>query len=60
MLFIFIYCFGFFSAAPMEVPRLGVKFELQSLAYATASATQDPSCIVTYVAAHGNTGYLTH
>ena len=27
----------------MEVPRLGVKSELQLLAYATASAMQDPS-----------------
>ena len=29
----------------MEVPRLGVKLELQMQAYATASATPDPSCI---------------
>ena len=29
----------------MEVPRLGVKSELQLPAYATAMATQDPSCI---------------
>ena len=29
----------------MEVPRLGVRLELQLLAYATAIATQDPSCI---------------
>ena len=27
----------------MEVPRLGVEWELQLLAYATAIATQDPS-----------------
>ena len=27
----------------MEVPRLGVKSELQLLAYATATAAQDPS-----------------
>ena len=27
----------------MEVPRLGDKLELQHLAYATATATQDPS-----------------
>ena len=27
----------------MEVPRLGVESELQLLAYATATATQDPS-----------------
>ena len=29
----------------MEVPRLGIKWELQPLAYTTAIATQDPSCI---------------
>ena len=29
----------------MEVPRLGVESELQLLAYATATATQDPSYI---------------
>ena len=29
----------------MEVPRLGVESELQVLAYATATATQDPRCI---------------
>ena len=27
----------------MEVPRLGVKLELQMLDFATATATQDPS-----------------
>ena len=29
----------------MEVPRLGIKLELQLLAYATATAMQDPSYI---------------
>ena len=29
----------------MVVPRLGVKLELQLLAYATATAMWDPSCI---------------
>ena len=29
----------------MEVPRLGVKSELQLLAYSTATATPDPSCV---------------
>ena len=35
-----------------EVPRLGVKSELQLLAYATATttATQDPSCICDFTA----------
>ena len=29
----------------MEVPRLGIKLELQLLAYTTATATPDPSHI---------------
>ena len=29
----------------MEVPRLGVESELRQLAYATVTATRDPSCI---------------
>ena len=29
----------------MEVPRLGVESELQPLAYPTATATSEPSCI---------------
>ena len=29
----------------MEVPRLGVELELQLPAYATATATVDPSCV---------------
>ena len=29
----------------MEVPRLGVELELQLLAYATATATQDLRCV---------------
>ena len=29
----------------IEVPRLGVESELQLPAYATATATQDPSCV---------------
>ena len=44
----------------MEVPRLGVKLELQLLAYTTATAIQDPSPSQTYMTAHGNNGCLTH
>ena len=29
----------------VEVPRLGVEWELQLLAYTTATAMQDPDCI---------------
>ena len=38
----------------MEVPRLGVKSELQPLAYATATAKPDPSCVCHYTTAHDN------
>ena len=50
-------CFSFSFCSPqppaflgphlwhMEVSRLGVKLELQQLAYTTATATQDPSRI---------------
>ena len=42
-----LFCFCFLGPCPwhMEVPRLGVKSELQLEAYTTATATQDPSCI---------------
>ena len=44
----------------MEVPRLGVELELQLLAYATATAARDPSCLsVTNAAAHGNATSVT-
>ena len=41
---IFFCVFGFLGPHPqhMEVPRLGVQLELQLLAYATSTATQDP------------------
>ena len=44
---ILFYFFGFFGLHPwhMEVPRLGVQSELQLLAYITATAMPDPSCI---------------
>ena len=45
--FCLFVCFCFFGlhSQHMEVPRLGVYSELQLLASATATATQDPSCI---------------
>ena len=42
-LFLFIFCFLGLHPRHMEVPRLGVEWELQPLAYATATATRDPS-----------------
>ena len=44
----------------MEVPRLGIKSELQLPAYTTATATRDPSHICNLTIAHGNTRSLTH
>ena len=48
----------------MEVPRLGVKLELQLSVYTTATTTLDPShgiqaLSVTYTTAHGNAGSPT-
>ena len=42
-IYIYIYCFLGLYLQHMEVPRLGVKSEPQLLAYATATATPDPS-----------------
>ena len=46
---VFVSLFVFAFLRPhlwhMEVSRLGVKSELQLLAYATATATQDLSCV---------------
>ena len=43
------FFFFLFKAGPhlqhMEIPRLGVEQELQLLAYATATAIPDPSCL---------------
>ena len=58
--FILLYCFLGPHPWHIEVPRLGVKTELQLLTYATATATQDPSCVLTYTTAWGNAGSLTH
>ena len=44
---IFLFYYFFLGPHPwhMEVPRLEVESELQLLAYTTAMATQDPSCV---------------
>ena len=42
-MYVCMYVFVFFRAAPMEAPRLGVELELQLLAYTTATAMQDLS-----------------
>ena len=45
---LFGFCFVFLLGPHqwhMEVPRLGFESELQVPAYATATGTQDPSCV---------------
>ena len=42
---LFIFCFRGLHLRQMEVPRLGVKSELQLPAYTTGTATRDPSYI---------------
>ena len=44
-IYLFIYLFIFGLSRAMEVPRLGVKLELQPLAYTTATEMPDPSHI---------------
>ena len=44
-LFIYLFCFLGPNLWHMEVPRLGVKSELQLLAYTTAITTWDPTCV---------------
>ena len=55
----FFVCVGL-HPRHMEVPRLGVKSELQLLAYATATATPDLSCICILHHSSCNAGFLTH
>jgi len=45
--FFFFFCFCFLvpHSRHMKVPSLGVQPELQLLAYTTATATPDPSCV---------------
>ena len=45
MLVSFFFCLFGVEPQHMEVPRLEVELELQLLAYTTATAMQDPSCI---------------
>ena len=44
----------------MDIPRLGVKSELQLPAYARATTTPDLSPSATYTKAQGNAGSLSH
>ena len=66
VLYIYSFFFFFFTfflglhLQHMKVPRLGVKLELQVLAYTTATATPVQAASATYAAACGNTRSLTH
>ena len=64
ILFIYLFCFFWWGAhlLHMEVPRLGVKLELQLTAYTKATETQDWSqaTSATYTTVHSNTRSLTH
>ena len=56
----FLFVFLGLHPQHMEVPRLGVKLELELPAYTTATASPDPSLVYSYTTAHGNTRSLTH
>ena len=60
--FISFFCFLGPHLQHMEVPRLGVKSEVQLPSHTTATAMWDPSqvCAVTYTTDHSNAGSLTH
>ena len=62
--YIFFSLFFFFFKWPhlqhMEVPRLGVKLELQLPAYTTATAAGDLSPVCDYTPAHSHARSLTH
>ena len=62
MSFFFFFFFLRWHPLHMEVPRLAVQWELQLLAFSTATATQDPSntASAAYTTAHGKAGSLTH
>ena len=58
---LFVFCFLELYLRHMEVPRLGVKLELQLPAYATATAMPIQAASATYTTTvHGFTGSLTH
>ena len=63
LLFIFIFILFVCFLGPhlwhMEVPRVGIRLELQLLAYATVTATWDLSASATYATAHSNARSLT-
>ena len=57
--FIFYFCFLWPHLQHMEVPRPGVKSELQMQAYTTATTKQNPSCVYNLCHGHGNSGSLS-
>ena len=59
--YILLLClFVCFRAKPVAFGSLGVKLELQLLAYTTDRATRNPRCARDLHQAHSNAGSLTH
>ena len=58
--FYFYFVFLGHNMQHMEVPRLGIQSELQLLAYATATATSDPSRVCGLHHSSQQAGSLTH
>ena len=59
-LFIYLFCILGPHLSPMEVPRLGIKSELQLPTDTTATANPDPSCICDLHYSSQQHGSLTH
>ena len=62
LIFIYLFIFVFLGVYPqhMEVPRLGVKSELQLPVYTGAQQRRIRAASATYTTARGNAGSLTH
>ena len=58
--YLFIYCLLGPHPQHVKVPRLGVRLELQLLAYTTAKQLGTWATSATYTTAHGYAGSLTH
>ena len=59
-IFFFVVVFLGLYPRHMEVPKLGVEWELQLPACATATVMQNLSLVLTYTTVHVYAGSLTH
>ena len=59
LFFVFVFCFLGPHPQHIEVPRLGVQWELQLPAYTTAKQRGIQATAGTYTTAHSNARYLT-